>query len=203
MSLRHENMVSPGTVLNIIGYDARLLLLSLTLATAIPSCCPCRHLPTHTETTVKDSTAVHNHDSHSVVDSTSVRDSTIHAPLPVENSQNILPAILPSHLETSLAVSDAYVDSLGLHHTLRNKEDSLAVTVPVVEHYHYESHNQQSDSTSVHSDSEKETVTEYVEKPPTWWQKFRLGAFWWLVSALAAALVWIFRKPILKLIRLW
>ena len=192
----------PGTVLNIIGYDARLLLLSLTLATAIPSCCPCRHLPTHTETTVKDSTAVHNHDSHSVVDSTSVRDSTIHAPLPVENSQNILPAILPSHLETSLAESDAYVDSLGLHHTLRNKDTTLDVHVPVTEHYHHEQHGQQVDTTVYHSSNQKETVTEYVEKPLTRWQDFRLRAFWWLIAAIGAAFLWIFRKPILKLLAL-
>lgn len=193
----------PGMVLDVIGYDSRLLLLSLILATTVPSCGPCKHVPTNTETNVTDSTAVNNNSTHIVKDSVSVKDTTTHVPLPVESSQSVAPVYLPSHLETSLAVSDAYVDSLGLHHTLRNKEDSLAVTVPVAEHYHYESHDQQSDSTSVHSDSEKETVTEYVEKPLTWWQKFRLGAFWWLVSALAAALIYIFRKPILKLIRLW
>ena len=35
-----------------------------------------------------------------------------------------------------------------------------------------------------------------VEKPLSWWQKFRIGAFWWLIGALAAALIWIFRKLI-------
>ncbi len=42
-----------------------------------------------------------------------------------------------------------------------------------------------------------------VEKSLSAWKSFKIGAFWWLISALAAALVWIFRKPILKLIRLW
>ena len=42
-----------------------------------------------------------------------------------------------------------------------------------------------------------------VEKPLSWWQKAKIGAFWWLLAALAVALVYIFRKPILKLIKLW
>lgn len=42
-----------------------------------------------------------------------------------------------------------------------------------------------------------------VEKPLSWWQKFRIGAFWWLLGALVAAVLWIFQKPILKMIKLW
>ena len=42
-----------------------------------------------------------------------------------------------------------------------------------------------------------------AEKPLSWWQKAKIGAFWWLLGALAVALVYIFRKPILKLIKLW
>ena len=39
-----------------------------------------------------------------------------------------------------------------------------------------------------------------VEKPLSWWQRFRIGAFWLLSLALAGCLVWIFRKPLLKLL---
>lgn len=41
-----------------------------------------------------------------------------------------------------------------------------------------------------------------VEKPLSAWKSAKLGAFWWLVAALVTALVYIFRKPILKLLRI-
>lgn len=41
-----------------------------------------------------------------------------------------------------------------------------------------------------------------VEKPLSWWQKSKIGAFWWLIGALVLCLLWIFRKPLLKLIAL-
>ena len=41
-----------------------------------------------------------------------------------------------------------------------------------------------------------------VEKSLSWGQKTKIGAFWWLITALVAALLWIFRKPILRLIGL-
>lgn len=48
-----------------------------------------------------------------------------------------------------------------------------------------------------------ETIKEVeVERPLTWWQSTRIGAFWWLIGALAAALLWIFRKPIIRLLRI-
>lgn len=40
-----------------------------------------------------------------------------------------------------------------------------------------------------------------VEKSLTPWQTFRLTAFWWLVGALGAIIVYVFKLPILKLIR--
>lgn len=48
-----------------------------------------------------------------------------------------------------------------------------------------------------------ETIKEVeVERQLTWWQSTRIGAFWWLIGALAAALLWIFRKPFLRLLRI-
>lgn len=44
-----------------------------------------------------------------------------------------------------------------------------------------------------------ETLKEVkVEKPLSWSQKVRIGAFWWLLAGLAACLVWIFRNPLLS-----
>lgn len=45
-------------------------------------------------------------------------------------------------------------------------------------------------------------VERKVEKPLSWWQKARIGAFWWLCGALALALCWIFRKPLLSLLKI-
>lgn len=38
-----------------------------------------------------------------------------------------------------------------------------------------------------------------VEKPLTAWQRFRLDAFWVLSAAVAAAVMWMFRKPLASL----
>lgn len=73
-----------------------------------------------------------------------------------------------SHLETSVATSDAFVDSLGrLHHSIENKDTALSATsnvfVPVSDTNHYESHE------SENTTNDKEV--EYIEKPLKWWQE--------------------------------
>lgn len=45
-------------------------------------------------------------------------------------------------------------------------------------------------------------VERKVEKPLSWWQNARIGAFWWLCGALVLALLWIFRKPLLSLLKI-
>ena len=57
------------------------------------------------------------------------------------------------------------------------------------------------DSISVREVHDTTTVEKKVEKELTAGQKTKIGAFWWLVLGLAASLVYIFRKPILALIR--
>lgn len=167
----------------------------ILLALALTSCgickhCPCKNYIDH------DSTAVHHKDSTAIRDSAAIRDSIIQVPLPTEASQSILPIGQHSHLETSLAESDAYVDSLGLHHTLNNKEGTLDAHVPVVDHYHNEYQYHQKDSTNI----QEHTQIVEVEKPLTWWQKFRINAFWWLVGGIIILLLWTFRKSILKIL---
>lgn len=41
-----------------------------------------------------------------------------------------------------------------------------------------------------------------VEKPLSWWQRAKIGAFWWLASILLIGVVWIFRKPILRFMKI-
>lgn len=95
------------------------LALFLTIVLAIAGCGLFKHTPPayndHTEVHYKDSIRWH--------------DSTVFKEIPVEKIVNIVPVGDSSHLETSLAISDAWADTMGLHHTLNNKEGSIPVKV--------------------------------------------------------------------------
>lgn len=124
-------------------------------------------------------------------DSVAWRDSIIHVPIPLEKNQVIAHLGDTSRLETSVASSTAFIGTDGfLHHDLENKRTHLAAAVKIPTHYIYNgvTHN------------ESRAITRYVEVPAklSWWQRFRLGAFWWLLGGLAAAVLWIFRKPIIR-----
>jgi len=45
----------------------------------------------------------------------------------------------------------------------------------------------------------KDTEIREVEKSLSWWENFKLRGFWYLCGALALALAWIFRKPLMAL----
>ena len=38
-----------------------------------------------------------------------------------------------------------------------------------------------------------------VEKPLSWWQRFKIGGFWYLCGAVLLLLLWTFRKLIFKI----
>lgn len=40
-----------------------------------------------------------------------------------------------------------------------------------------------------------------VAAPLSWWQKAKIRAFWWLAGAVLLLALWVFRKPLLKLIK--
>ena len=66
-------------------------------------------------------------------DSLIVRTELVSVALPLE-SHTIVTPTKKSHLETSVATSDAEIDSLGLlHHTLVNKKDSLKSKIQYVD----------------------------------------------------------------------
>lgn len=143
--------------------------LLLFLAAAVSACGSPRQLPSRTE--VRDSVAVR------VVDSTVIRYVDVEVPVPVESSRAVVPD--SSHLETSVASSDASVDSLGrLHHSLNNKPVKLTAQAPVKDTF--------TERTETDTTVKTETVTEYAEKSLTRWQEFRLKAFWWMAAIIAA-----------------
>lgn len=119
---------------------------------------------------------------------TEYRDTVIAVPIPLERDQAITQVGDTSRLETSVARSEAFVDSTGrMHHSLENKhENSLTATVPVKAEFVFHGITQNNTSSLI--------KTQYRDKPLNWWQRFRLGAFWYLVLAVLALLAWTFRK---------
>ena len=106
--------------------------------------------------------------------------------IPTESSSQIVFASDTSHLETSIAESDAWTDESGrIHHTLNNKsKEKLPAIVPIY------------DRARMLDERQIITITKTVnvEKELTWWQKFRLKAFWWMAGLIAVSLaVWITR----------
>ena len=70
-------------------------------------------------------------------DSVFVHTELVSAAIPLE-SHTIVTPTKKSHLETSVAESDASIDSLGmLHHTLLNKKDSLKSKIQYVDRIVY------------------------------------------------------------------
>lgn len=95
-----------------------------------------------------------------------------------------------SHLENPFARSDARISDGLLFHTLESIPQTIETTVyvPVTD--------------TLWKDSEIITKEVPVEKKLSWWQKFRIDSFWWLLAGLIVSLGWIFRKPILKLFKI-
>ena len=81
-----------------------------------------------------------------------------------------------SHLENDYAVSDARIMPDGtLRHTLETKEQEK----PIV----FDKPVERKDSIIYKYRTRTDVMPVEVEKPLTWWQKFRQEAFWWLLGA--------------------
>lgn len=141
------------------------MLGGLLLAVLTTSCGICRRW--ETSTTVKDSTVV------VVRDSIIIRHDTVTVALPQE-TERVVTAEQHSHIENTVASSDASIDTLGLlHHTLYNKKSFVA---PV------EVKEQVRDSVVYIVSSEVKEIP--VEREFTRWERFRLTSWWWICSAL-------------------
>lgn len=148
----------------------------------------CAILRPPVEVNIRDSTVVHYVDSTIV----SVRDSVVMVPVPMESSSAVLPADFRSHVETSIAESDAWVKDGHLHHNINNKHhEKLPAVVPIV------TTAQVIRDESSHDGLVNMTVVKEVEKKLTWWQRFRIGAFFWLLAL--AVIGW--RREIWSLVR--
>lgn len=120
------------------------------------------------------------------VEKVEYRDTTIYVPIPVESHSTVVAD--SSHLETSVAESDAWVDTLGrLHHSLTNKRDSLAAHIPVVKTTIYAQATTNSEQVI--------TKIQYVKQKQKWKN--------WIIAISAILLIFAYRKQIIKLITRW
>lgn len=161
-------------------------ILSYLLTLLIFTGCGILRCPVREEVQVRDSTVL------LVRDSVAIQYVPVEVEIPVEVMREIVPSSDSSHLETSVAKSDAFIDSTGhLHHTLENKAGATIHTdVPVQEHWHSE---QEQDS-----HSETQTIIQEVERELSWWQKLwiRSGQVAWALLGLGliALIIKILRK---------
>ena len=58
------------------------------------------------------------------------------------------------------------------------------------------------DSVSVREVHDTTMVEKKVEKELSWGQKTKIGAFWYLLIGLLLSILWIFRKPLLKIFKI-
>lgn len=118
--------------------------------------------------------------------------------VPIESSRQVV-RDSSSHVETSLAFSDAWINADGsLGHSIKNKDSPIMAEIPVPV---------KDTQTNKSSESVKEVPVPYpvekkiyIETPLSAWQKFRMRSFWFLAIALATSLLYIFRKQLLRLL---
>ena len=106
----------------------RRLITSITILLMLIGCGASKRLPIES---TKDSVSV------VIKDSIIFKDSIILVEVPAESESAILPSTDKSHLETSLAESEAWVEDGRLNHTLRHKADvrlPKLVALPVYLH---------------------------------------------------------------------
>lgn len=118
-----------------------------------------------------------------------IKDRIVHDTVPFYIPAEFSSVVTPddsSHLETSFAVSDAWIRDGLLHHLLKNKEQTIEIPHDVIV----------TDTTTTHSNQTTVTNTEYVEKDLSWWQSVCIKWFPWVLGGFLLCIVWIFRKPI-------
>lgn len=116
---------------------------------------------------------------------TEYRDRIVHDTTTVEipyEVENVVTRDTASHLENTYAKSDAVVSGGFLSHSLESRPQ--VIKVPVEVHV----------TDTLYKEAEIRTEIKEVEKPLSWWQKFRLKAFWPLITVLILLLAWTFRK---------
>ncbi len=159
------------------AFEIFLPLVFVVGIATIHSCCP-KHYP---QIVYRDSVRVEVHER--------VVHDTVSFEVPVIIEKNVTRDTV-SHLENDWAQSDAELKDGFLWHTLETKGQTVYIPVTTIVH----------DTLMVEKEA-VETIKEVeVEKPLSWWQRLKIGAFPWLLGGFIALLLWATRKLWLKLI---
>ena len=123
-----------------------------------------------------------------------VRTNTVYVPdtipifMPAETVKVVAPDTL-SHIETSIAVSEASISGGLLHHSLWNKQTPIAVEVQ-----HKETIR---DSIRTETKWRTRTITKEVERKKTWWEQTKSYGFYVMVLLV----LWCYRKEVISIVR--
>ena len=164
-------------------------LLILTATLLLTGC--------RSHSTALTSTESHTIESDSVmiVESIVYVTDAVYVNIPSQRETTVVPIDSTSTLENDYAISIAGITPEGLlWHSLCTKPQVIAADFLRPEK------TVEKSQTHTRFEQDKETVTVEVERKLTWWQRFRLSAFWWLLGALALSGGWIFRRPLLQLL---
>lgn len=154
----------------------RKLILCLIIG-LLSACCPCKHLTTNTRDSISIETRIHK---------IYIKD-TLRFQIPPYSVRQIV-RDTSSHLETTIAVSDAWINKDGsLGHSLENRRQELPIP--------FEKEIVYRDSV-VYKDRTDTKIVE-VERKLTWWQQTKMRGFWILL----AIVIFVFRKNIVTMAR--
>ena len=159
------------------AYEIFLPLVLVAGVATVHSCCP-KHYP---QIVYRDSVRVEVHER--------VVHDTVSFEVPVIIEKNVT-RDTASHLENDWAKSDASLVDGFLEHTLETKGRTVYVPVTTIVR----------DTVTIEKEA-VETVKEVeVEKPLSWWQRLKIGAFPWLLAGFLVLLLFALRKPLLRML---
>ena len=170
----------------------KTITIILVLLTLIMGACSSSNKVTHP-------TVISNTDSiiTEYIETVKIDTVVVEVPVPAESVSQVVKDTV-SHVETSLAESDAWINDDGtLGHSIKNKPKKLKAEVPVP----VKETQTNNTASSIKEIPVPYPEPVYVEKNFTLWQNIKLEAFWYLVGMVLLALGWIFRNPIISAIR--
>jgi hypothetical protein len=152
-------------------------VIILASAILLASCGAYKHMPVESQ---KDSVSV------IIKEKVIYKDSLIYVEVPAESSSAIIPDTDTSRLETSLAMSEAWVADGTLNHTLRHKPDMRIPKIISIPSY--------ARTEQIASLSEKVVVKE-VEKDLNGWQRLRMtvGTIF-LIGVIIRLIMWVTKR---------
>lgn len=122
---------------------------------------------------------------------------TVEVPIP-QQSDAIVTTADTSHLETDLAISDAWINEDGtLYHSIKNKPMSLTAEVNVPQR----DVNHQVETVKTKEIPVPQPYAVEVERKYTLMEQVKLSSWWILLIIMLFSVGYIFKRPIYKLVR--